>query len=85
MIQRPQPGCEVGSERHVLDVAALAACLLETMTSERILALAEAVVSLRLAPGKVTAVVGENEAGKSTVAKLLARFYDPAAGPVLVE
>lgn len=42
-------------------------------------------VSLRLAPGKVTALVGENGVGKSTVAKLLARFYDPAAGRVLVE
>lgn len=42
-------------------------------------------VSLRLAPGKVTALVGENGAGKSTVAKLLARFYDPAAGRVLIE
>lgn len=42
-------------------------------------------VSLRLAPGSVTALVGENGAGKSTVAKLLARFYDPASGRVLVE
>jgi len=42
-------------------------------------------VSLRLAPGRVTALVGENGAGKSTVAKLLARFYDPASGRVLVE
>ena len=29
--------------------------------------------------------MGENGAGKSTVAKLLARFYDPAEGKVLVE
>lgn len=42
-------------------------------------------VSLRFEPGRVTALVGENGAGKSTVAKLLARFYDPASGRVLVE
>ncbi len=42
-------------------------------------------VSLTLAPGQVTALVGENGAGKSTIAKLLARFYDPSDGVVLVE
>ncbi len=42
-------------------------------------------VNLRLEAGKVTALVGENGAGKSTVAKLLARFYDPTSGRVLVE
>ncbi len=30
--------------------------------------------------GKLTAVVGTNGAGKSTIIKLLCRFYDPAEG-----
>lgn len=42
-------------------------------------------VSLALAPGKVSALVGENGAGKSTIAKLLARFYDPTGGQITVE
>ena len=42
-------------------------------------------VSMTLEPGKITALVGENGAGKSTVAKLLARFYDPQEGRVLVD
>lgn len=41
-------------------------------------------VDMTLAPGKVTALVGENGAGKSTVVKLLARFYDPGEGRVLI-
>jgi ATP-binding cassette, subfamily B, bacterial len=42
-------------------------------------------VSLRIAPGETVALVGATGAGKSTVVKLLARFYDPAAGTVLVD
>ncbi|MGH3857901.1 MAG: ABC transporter transmembrane domain-containing protein, partial [Pseudonocardiaceae bacterium] len=40
-------------------------------------------VSLRIAPGETVALVGATGAGKSTVVKLLARFYDPTAGTVL--
>ena len=42
-------------------------------------------VSLRIAPGETVALVGATGAGKSTVVKLLARFYDPTAGTVLVD
>jgi ATP-binding cassette subfamily B protein len=37
-------------------------------------------LTLRLVPGRTTAVVGPSGAGKSTVLKLLMRFYDPQAG-----
>ncbi|GAA3179911.1 MULTISPECIES: ABC transporter ATP-binding protein [Streptomyces] len=40
---------------------------------------------LRLAAGETVAVVGSTGAGKSTLAKLLARFYDPTAGRVLLD
>ncbi len=42
-------------------------------------------VSLRIAPGETVALVGATGAGKSSVVKLLARFYDPTAGTVLVD
>lgn len=42
-------------------------------------------VSLQLRPGETVALVGENGAGKSTIAKLLARLYDPSSGVILVE
>lgn len=42
-------------------------------------------VSLRIAPGETVALVGPTGAGKSTLAKLIARFYDPDEGRVLVD
>ncbi|HXW80540.1 MAG TPA: ABC transporter ATP-binding protein, partial [Acidimicrobiales bacterium] len=42
-------------------------------------------IDLRVAPGETVALVGETGAGKSTVMKLLARFYDPDAGSVRVD
>ena len=42
-------------------------------------------VSLRLPAGSTVALVGENGAGKSSIVKLLCRFYDPTAGRILVD
>jgi ATP-binding cassette subfamily B protein len=42
-------------------------------------------LDLTVEPGEILAVVGATGAGKSTVAKLVARFYDPQAGRVLVD
>ena len=40
---------------------------------------------LRVAPGETVAVVGRTGCGKSTVARLLARFYDPDGGAVRID
>jgi ATP-binding cassette, subfamily B, bacterial len=42
-------------------------------------------IDLKIAPGETIALVGETGAGKSTFAKLVARFYDPTEGRVLVD
>ena len=42
-------------------------------------------VDLHIAAGETVALVGETGAGKSTIVKLLARFYDPTAGQVTVD
>jgi ATP-binding cassette subfamily B protein len=42
-------------------------------------------VSLHIAPGETVALVGETGAGKSTLVKLLGRFYDVDSGAVTVD
>ncbi|HET6832027.1 MAG TPA: ABC transporter ATP-binding protein [Solirubrobacterales bacterium] len=42
-------------------------------------------VDLRIEPGQTVALVGETGAGKSTLAKLIARFYDPQRGRILID
>jgi peptide/nickel transport system ATP-binding protein len=42
-------------------------------------------VSFELRPGTITALVGESGSGKSTVARLLARLYQPTGGRVVFE
>ena len=42
-------------------------------------------LDLEILPGQTVALVGETGAGKSTLAKLVARFYDPQLGSVSVD
>jgi ATP-binding cassette, subfamily B, bacterial len=42
-------------------------------------------LSLNVPPGQTVALVGATGAGKSTFAKLVARFYDPTSGRVLLD
>lgn len=42
-------------------------------------------VSFTLRAGQSAAIVGENGAGKTTLVKLLARFYDPTEGVILLD
>jgi peptide/nickel transport system ATP-binding protein len=42
-------------------------------------------VSFTLRPGTITALVGESGSGKSTVARLIARLYDPSAGAIVFD
>ena len=42
-------------------------------------------VNLSMAPGETVAFVGPTGAGKSTLAKLVTRFYDPTEGRVLID
>jgi ATP-binding cassette subfamily B protein len=42
-------------------------------------------IDLDVAPGTTVALVGHTGAGKSTIAKLLARFYDPTHGRITID
>src|SRR4029078_9775318 len=42
-------------------------------------------VTMTVPPGQTVALVGATGAGKSTFAKLVARFYDPTEGRVLID
>jgi ABC-type multidrug transport system fused ATPase/permease subunit len=42
-------------------------------------------IDLTILPGQTVALVGETGAGKSTMAKLVARFYDPQQGRITVD
>lgn len=42
-------------------------------------------ISFGVAPGEAVALVGPSGAGKTTVFQLLQRFYDPAAGKILID
>jgi ATP-binding cassette subfamily B protein len=42
-------------------------------------------IDLDVRPGTTVALVGHTGAGKSTIAKLIARFYDPTAGAIRID
>jgi ATP-binding cassette subfamily B protein len=42
-------------------------------------------VDLHIKPGETFALVGPTGAGKSTIVKLIARFYDPTGGRILID
>jgi ATP-binding cassette subfamily B protein len=42
-------------------------------------------MSLRVTPGQTVALVGQTGSGKSTIAKLINRTYDPDAGRILID
>jgi ATP-binding cassette subfamily B protein len=42
-------------------------------------------LSLRVPPGKTVAIVGASGAGKSTISRLLYRFYEVSAGRILID
>jgi ATP-binding cassette, subfamily B, bacterial len=42
-------------------------------------------ISMHIRPGETVALVGETGAGKSTIVKMVARYYDPAFGRILID
>jgi ATP-binding cassette subfamily B protein len=42
-------------------------------------------ISFTVAPGDTVAIVGASGAGKSTISRLLYRFYDPSAGRICID
>jgi ATP-binding cassette subfamily B protein len=42
-------------------------------------------ISFEIAPGTTTAIVGASGQGKSTIARLLFRFYDPTTGSIAID
>ncbi len=71
----PQPAAADGAPVLALDAI--------TKTFPGVVALSE--VSLKLFAGQVTALVGENGAGKSTVVKILTGIYQPDGGAIRID
>ena len=75
--QRRAAGAEHGDEQNAAELAA------GEQEPEEVLALEH--IDLDVPAGQTIALVGATGAGKSTMAKLAARFYDPTRGRVLVD
>ena len=67
--------------------AAGSSCATWTSAMGRISSEANALagINLTIEPGETVALVGQTGAGKSTLVKLIARFYDATSGQVLVD
>ena len=74
---RPVPSQDVSQGHAVLALKGI------TKTFPGVKALSD--VSLSLFPGKVTALIGENGVGKSTVVKILTGIYQPNGGTIEVD
>ena len=72
-----RPATEAVATDPILSLAGI------TKTFPGVVALSD--VALDLYPGQVTALVGENGAGKSTIVKVLTGIYQPSGGTIRVE
>ena len=80
VVMQVQSQDQSGRQEEALHILALEDV---TKTFPGVKALSE--VSLRLYPGQVTALIGENGAGKSTVVKILTGIYQPNAGKIVMD
>ena len=79
----PQRAPDGASANEAADGALAGAATNGFASDDHVLALDH--ISLQIPPGQTVALVGATGAGKSTMAKLIARFYDPTSGAVLVD
>jgi ABC-type multidrug transport system fused ATPase/permease subunit len=81
---QPAPRLQGGVEfRHVTFAYAAAGHRLLAVEGDRGAALQD--VSFRVEPGEVVAISGPSGAGKTTIAQLIPRLYDPQEGAVLLD
>jgi ABC-type multidrug transport system fused ATPase/permease subunit len=80
---RPQDRISSDADANGSSPTATSAEVSSVADAEEVLALDH--IDLHVPPGQTVALVGATGAGKSTMAKLVARFYDPTAGRVLVD
>ncbi len=82
VVDRPNP-IDPGEIRGAIDLEGVWFGYAENPGREQDWALTN--IDLRILPGQTVALVGETGAGKSTMAKLIARFYDPQRGRILID
>jgi ATP-binding cassette subfamily B protein len=74
-----------GGDASAAEIEEMTADVVEDEDPEAGVGWALAGIDLQVPAGQTVALVGETGAGKSTLAKLVARFYDPQRGRVLVD